>query len=188
MLFLKKIIFLVSLGVFSLFSGSQMANANEIVSSTSIQNVEIVDFDSLDEEAVQHFKDEGFNENDEYYTETIIQTPQDVNGKQARAAINVITLTASTKKVTNTQGYTSYIITATQAPFVSIDFSLSIGSVKTVSSSVRPYKGTYGYSGGIFANYTGKRGYQSFRLRAQYLTTWGAGSTSCSAGGLTIGK
>lgn len=115
-------------------------------------SVQSESYDSLSEEAKQHFKNEGFGPENEYFTEVIEQTSPNRN---SRAAVNVVLLTASTKKVT---------------------------------SSVVPAKGAYGYSGGIYSNYTGKSGYQRFTLQCQYVTTWGAGSASCSAGGLTIGK
>lgn len=148
-------------------------------------SVQSESYDSLSEEAKQHFKNEGFGPENEYFTEVIEQTSPNRN---SRAAVNVVLLTASTKKVTNTQGYTSYIITSKYAPFLKLNMNLNIGSVKKVTSNVVPAKGAYGYSGGIYSNYTGKSGYQRFTLQCQYVTTWGAGSASCSAGGLTIGK
>ncbi|ALS35817.1 hypothetical protein ATZ35_01170 [Enterococcus rotai] len=181
---MKKCVLFVTLSLGLLFVGSTVVSAEEFAPLPSVQSV---DLGSLSDEAIEHFESEGFSENDEYYTETIVQTPPKSNGVQARA-VNVITLTAGTKKVDNTTGYTSYIITATQAPFTKINMKLNVGSVKSFTSNITPYKGTYGYSGGIYSFYSGKRGYQGYRLQAQYTTTWGSGSTSCSAGGMTIGK
>ena len=99
----------------------------------------------------------------------------------------MLRLTASTKKISNTQGRTEYIITSPNSPMYRISTRLNLGNVQSYTQTVNLYNVT-GYSGGMYFTYTGKRNYYSVRLAMQVYNTFGVGSVSSTAGGLTIGK
>ena len=67
-------------------------------------------------------------------------------------------------------------------------------SSRSTSTFLKSYTQTvnlansYGYGGGMYFTFTGKRQYYSVKLAMQVYNTFGVGSVSCTAGGLTIGK
>lgn len=147
----------------------------------------IVSFDELSDKEQEHFLKKGFDENDEYFTSKAYMPadPDDLT-----QAINVIYITASTKKQDSRTAYTEYIITASKAGFLKLDCSLKMGNVKTVTSEVTPFNAPLAYSGGIYSFYNGSSKYMTYKLTIQYTTSYGTGgvgSQSVNAGGVTLG-
>jgi predicted RNA-binding protein with EMAP domain len=176
------------IGLTIIFSGSLLAKADSldivVDSASSIVNKT---FDELTSVEQDYFLSKGFDENDSYFS-TITITQSDLSDSIInRAAANVLILTGSTKSVTNTQGRTEYIISSSNSRMSKVTVQLNLGNVKTYTSTVN-LSSAYAYGGGMYFTYTGSRGYRSVRLTAQVLNTFGYGSVSCSAGGLTIGK
>ncbi|EHK9412261.1 hypothetical protein KCT31_002715 [Enterococcus faecalis] len=189
---MKKCIFFVSVVLGSLFLFSDISFANEVSnelqevnSAISVNDEDAISFEELTEEEADYFLSKGFTESDEYFSVVTVQSPLDSTGINARA-VNVVKLTGSTQKVSNTQSRTEYIISASRAPFIKLDAGLDMGGKKTVRSSVN-INGAYVYKGGIYATYRGKSQYLAYTLNIQYKTTWGIGTASKKVGGLIIG-
>lgn len=189
---MKKCVFFVSVVLGSLFLFNDVSFANdagnelqEVNSAISVDAEDAIDFEDLTKEEADYFLSEGFDESDKYFSVVTVQSPLDSTGINARA-VNVVKLTGSTQRVSNTQSRTEYIISASSAPFVRLNAGLNMGGKKTVRSSVN-INGAYIYRGGIYATYTGKRQYLAYTLNIQYTTTWGPGTTSKKVGGLMIG-
>lgn len=108
----------------------KQTETNQLISNFSQNSSEedIIDFSSLSTEEADYFTSKGFDESDEYFTVTTMQEPPNSLslGRNARA-VNVVTLTGSTKKISNTQSRTEYIISSTQAPFIRFNASLDMG-------------------------------------------------------------
>lgn len=159
-------------------------SGNAVEASTAVEQTGEVakTFDQLTAEEQSYFKSKGFGEEDIFYTQNI--EPKD---PRARFSANVLRLTASTKRVNNTMGRTEYIITSPNSAMYRISNRLSLGSAKSYTQTVKLYN-SYGYSGGMYFTFTGKRQYYSVKLSMQVYNTFGVGTVSCSAGGLTIGR
>ena len=184
---IKKVIVLLSglvLWILTIPPITVDAATNNTFGTAQLETKKEINYSDLSKEQAKHFTDKGFNKDDEYFTITTTQT----NPTGSTRAVNVVVLTGSTKKVNNTMSRTEYIISSSRAPFTNLNARLSLGGKKTVDAKVKPYKGTYVYSGGIYATYTGKRQYLGYKLTVQYTTTWGSKTASASVGGLTIGK
>lgn len=161
-------------------------------SETDSSNTEEIEFSTLTAEEKTHFENEGFTDENEYFSSTIVQLPEPgtetgLPTRAARAVLNVITIRASTKRENSTTGYTSYIITASKAPFLKLDTKITYGS-KSRSSSVIPYGKPYVYNGGVYFTNTGKATYYKCKVASQYTTSMGVGTAFCSAGSVTLGK
>ncbi|MBC1506494.1 hypothetical protein HCJ58_05825 [Listeria sp. FSL L7-1509] len=144
---------------------------------------EEVEFSSLSGTEKSYLSSKGFSEEEEYQQTTIIKTPL----KAGLMSINAITLTASTKKVGATKGYTIYVITASKSGFLKLNSQLTYGTKRT-RSAVLPYKAPKSYGGGIYFDYTGKKKYLPCSVSTQYYTRMGMGTVSAKAGGVTLGR
>lgn len=185
---LKKYLYTIIIGLTIIFSGSLFAKADSLDAVADTDSSTIVKtFDELTSVEQEYFLSKGFDENDTYFSTITTTQPDLADGVMTRAAANVLILTGSTKSVTNTQGRTEYIISSSNSRMSKVTVQLNLGSVKTYTQSVN-LSSAYAYGGGMYFTYTGSRGYRSVRLTAQVLNTFGYGSVSCSAGGLTIGK
>ncbi len=194
------LITILSLGMFFGFSNVTYADTNSddfnLTDSVNIEQVNsediegtVISFDELSEQEKEYFKDKGFDESNQYFTSEAYLPPSP--GDLTRA-INVVRITGSTKKQTNTLAYTEYVISATSAGFLDLDLDcrLNMGNVKTVYSAVTPYGAPLVYGGGIFSSYTGKSVYMTYKLTIQYTTyygTGGLGSQTVNVGGVTLG-
>ncbi|MBF2600763.1 hypothetical protein IA929_12205 [Listeria seeligeri] len=144
---------------------------------------EEVEFSSLSNTEKSYLSSKGFSEEEEYEQTTIIETPL----KAGLMSINAITMTASTKKVGATKGYTIYVITASNSGFLELNTQLTYGT-KRKKSAVIPYKAPKSYGGGIYFDYTGKKKYLPCSVSIQYYTKKGIGTINSKAGGVTLGK
>lgn len=181
---LLVVIGLLSLVLF-LFPDSKVTASENIIQEDMME--EVVDFEELSEEEQSHFLDEGFNENNEYFQNSIIQQPEIKEGMQQRLAINVITITGSTKKVSSTRGYTSYVITSAK-PILKTITEATLSGYKSFPSTVIPYNSPTVSSGGIYSSYTGAKKYFTVRLASQVTTTLGTSPAGSGAGGVTLGN
>ncbi|PTO34745.1 hypothetical protein [Enterococcus mundtii] len=180
---MKKVLTIVLISLFGFVGfelSSMVVNGEEIDFQTQEQ---VIPFHELTLDEQEYFKSKGFDSSDTFYT---TETVSDQDSK-LRLSANVLRLTASTKKISNTQGRTEYIITSPNSPMYRISTRLNLGNVQSYTQTVNLYNVT-GYSGGMYFTYTGKRNYYSVRLAMQVYNTFGVGSVSSTAGGLTIGK
>lgn len=181
---MKKFIIIcatILLGFNFYFPTTTKAETNESSNTTNDK----VEYNSLSKEEKDIFKEQGFDENNEYFQSVVVQPVAKNN--LARFRVNVIRLAGSTKKVNKTKGYTTYVITATTAGFSEINMRLDYGN-KHKTSSVLPYGRPRAYSGGIYFSHTGKKKYLRCKLVAQFYTSMGLGTDYSSAGGVTLGK
>ncbi|AEO05471.1 TPA: hypothetical protein PNM72_000224 [Listeria monocytogenes] len=169
---------LISIGI----SSPQGVKADESTIGVDKANKE-VEFSSLSSTEKSYLESKGFSEEEEYQQTTIIETPF----KAGVMSINAINLTASTKKVNATKGYTIYVITASKAGFLELNTQLTYGT-KRKTSSVIPHKAPKAYGGGIYFDYTGKKKYFACSVSTQYYTRMGIGTISAKAGGETLGR
>jgi len=163
-------------------------NVKAEIDTQSQSTVVEKEFTDLSPDEQKYFQDKGFGEEDEYYTEYVVQElPSASDDIVNIRAANVLALTASTKRISNTQGRTEYILTSSNSPVTRINMQLSLGNVRNYTQTVNVYS-AYAYGGGMYFTYTGPRGYRGVRLTARVYNGFGAGSVSCGAGGLTIGR
>ena len=172
-------LFILLFGFIGIGTSGNIVKASTMVEQTSEM---AKTFSQLTPEEQSYFKSKGFSDKDTFYTQKI--EPQD---PKTRFSANVLRLTASTKKITNTQGRTEYIITSPNSAMYRICTRLSLGSAKSYTQTVN-LANSYGYGGGMYFTFTWKRQYYSVKLAMQVYNTFGVGSVSCTAGGLTIGK
>ena len=184
----KKI--LIVIGVLSLFLFLFPESKVSASVNNKTQNLgeKTIEFSELSEEQQTYFLYEGFDENNQYFQQTIIQQPATEGTLQQRVQANVLFITGSTKKITSTSAYTSYVINSSNAPILRTDTRVTLNGYKSFSSSVIPYNSPYVSSGGIYSSYTGAEKYFSVSLASQITTTKGPGAANCRAGGVTLGN
>ena len=151
----KKI--LIVIGVLSLFLFLFPESKVSASVNNKTQNLgeKTIEFSELSEEQQTYFLYEGFDENNQYFQQTIIQQPATEGTLQQRVQANVLFITGSTKKITSTSAYTSYVINSSNAPILRTDTRVTLSGYKSFSSSVIPYNSPYVSSGGIYSSYTG---------------------------------
>ena len=109
----KKI--LIVIGVLSLFLFLFPESKVSASVNNKTQNLgeKTIEFSELSEEQQTYFLYEGFDENNQYFQQTIIQQPATEGTLQQRVQANVLFITGSTKKITSTSAYTFFQCTNT---------------------------------------------------------------------------
>lgn len=182
----KLLIFIgmVSLALLSLPNAIANASENTLIDDPT---EEVVAYEELSEEAQLYFLEQGFNETNEYFQHNTIQQSTSEGNINQRAIGNIITITGSTKKLSNSMAHTTYIITS-GSPILKASTQVTLVGYKTFESAVIPYGSPTVVTGGIYSSYTGSQKYFTVRLASQVTTSLGTVPVGSGAGGVTLGN
>ncbi len=170
---------LISIGI----SSPQGVKADESTIGVDKANKE-VEFSSLSSTEKSYLESKGFSEEEEYQQTTIIETPF----KAGVMSINAINLTASTKKVNATKGYTIYVITASKAGFLELNTQLTYGTKKKKHLQLSHIKLLKPMVEEFTLIIQERKKYFACSVSTQYYTRMGIGTISAKAGGETLGR